>query len=203
MKKLLLILAFILFGTIVNAQEYEIWGTFKIAGKLNDKWKVEMEGEDRYNFTEYEIRYFHFDIGAIYSLGERFGVGLFYRDIFGHKGDDYIKSTVPHLDFFYSAPSGFKIRMRHEYIIIYDNFNSYRFRLRPGFQTKWFKNFNPFIQDELFIAEVDDLSRNRLNMGVTIKLGKFYIQPGYLLESNHKSDWSHRNILWVNTKVKF
>ena len=44
MKKLLLILAFILFGTIVNAQEYEIWGTFKIAGKLNDKWKIEMEG---------------------------------------------------------------------------------------------------------------------------------------------------------------
>jgi len=186
-----------------NAQDPEIWGTFKISGKLNDKWTVEVEGEDRYNFDANQSRYFHYDIGALYSINKSFKVGLFYRNIFETKGDVVTKIALPHADVNFSN-SGFKFRTRLEYIMKYGDYeNKFRLRLRPGYQTHFWKNFNPFIQDEIFLSDVDEFSRNRLNIGISIKVGNFTLQPGYLLESNHKDLWANKNILWINTKIKF
>ena len=186
-----------------TAQDYEIWGTLKVSGSFNDKWGVEVEGEDRYNFDAGNIRYFHYDVGATYKINKSFKVGLYYRDIFETKNDEISKVTVPHGDVTYNL-SGFKIRTRLEYIIKYHDIeNKFRLRIRPGYQTKFWKNCNPFIKDEIFLTSVDELARNRLNIGITIKTGKFSIQPGYLLESNHKDLWANKNILWINTKIKF
>ena len=187
----------------VSAQDYEIWGTLKVGGKLNDKWTIEAEGEHRYNFDANQSRYFHYDIGALYSINKSFKVGLFYRDIFETKGDVISRVTVPHGDVIFSK-SGFKFRTRLEYIKKYGDYeNKFRLRLRPGYQTKFWKNCNPFIQDEMFLTNIDELARNRLNLGISIKAGNFTFQPGYLLESNHKDLWANKNILWINTKIKF
>ena len=203
MKRLLLALILVISSIYVYAQDYEIWGTFKVGGPLNDKWRIEVEGEDRYNFDAGNIRYFHYDIGALYLINKHFRVGLFYRDIFETKNDVISRVTVPHADVVYNN-SGFKLRTRLEYIVKYHDIeNKFRLRIRPGYQTKFWKNFNPFIQDEIFLTNVDELARNRLNIGVSIKVGKFTFQPGYLLESNHKDLWANKNILWVNTKLKF
>ena len=45
--------------------------------------------------------------------------------------------------------------------------------------------------------------RNRFNPGIAIKIGKMVIEPGYMLESNNKTEWTHIQILWINTKIKF
>ena len=96
----------------------------------------------------------------------------------------------------------FKVRTRLEYIIKYHQYeNKFRLRIRPGYQTNLWKNFNPFIQDEIFLSDTDEFTRNRLNIGVTINISKFQIQPGYLLESNYNG--VNRNIFWINTKIKF
>ena len=57
MKRLLLALILVISSIYVYAQDYEIWGTFKVGGPLNDKWRIEVEGEDRYNFDAGNIRY--------------------------------------------------------------------------------------------------------------------------------------------------
>lgn len=197
----LLILALLLTSLGMNAQDYEIWGTLKISGELNDKWSIEVEGEDRYNFDAENIRYFHYDVGALYSINKFFKAGLFYRDIFIRENDIISRVTVPHGDIIFSN-SGFKVRTRLEFIVKYQEYeNKFRLRIRPGYQTKFWKNFNPFIQDEIFLTNINEFARNRLNIGMTIKTGNFQIQPGYLLEANHGDLW--RNILWLNTKIKF
>ena len=203
MKKLILILLLLLFTWHLQAQDYEIWGTIKTVGKLNTKWTITAELEDRYNIEAGNIRYFHYDVGALYSINKKIKVGLFYRDIFENKEDVITRVTVPHADIAYSH-SGIKLRTRLEYIVKYHDIeNKFRLRIRPGYQTSIWDNFNPFIQNELFLTDIDYLARNRFNVGVTIKIGKVKIQPGYLLESNHKDLWTSRNILWINTKVKF
>jgi len=200
--KRLLFLVLLLITFNVNAQDYELWGTLKVQGKLNDKWEIEVEGENRYNFNAQNIRYFHYDIGAFYSINKNFKTGLFYRDIFENKNDVVTRITVFHGDVTYSL-SGFKIRTRLEYIVKYHDYeNKFRLRIRPGYQTHLWKNFNPFIQDEIFLSDVDEFTRNRLNIGISIDVGKFQIQPGYLLESNQGDLWENRNVLWINTKIK-
>ena len=100
--------------------------------------------------------------------------------------------------------SDFKFRTRLEYIVKYGDYeNKFRLRIRPSYQMSIWKNFNPFIQDEIFLSDIDEFSRNRLNIGISINIWKFVLQPGYLLESNHKDLWTNRNILWINTKIKF
>jgi len=191
-----------LIASEVKAQDYEIWATLKVGVKLNDKWRIEAEGEDRYNLDAGNIRYFHHELGFLYLINDKFRVGLFYRDIYENKNDIITRVLAPHADVIYNN-SGFKFRTRLEYIVKYEDYeNKFRLRIRPGYQTSFWKNFNPFIQDEIFLTDVDELAKNRLNIGISIKLWKFVFQPGYLLETSHKDLWTNRNILWINTKIK-
>ena len=199
--KYFFLLIFLFIAIDANAQDYEIWGTLKVHGQINDKWAIEAEGENRYNFNTGNIRYLHYDVGALYSINKSFKVGLFYRDIFETENDVITRITIFHGDVVYSI-SRFKVRTRLEYIIKYHQYeNKFRLRIRPGYQTNLWKNFNPFIQDEIFLSDIDEFTRNRLNIGVTINISKFQIQPGYLLESNYNG--VNRNIFWINTKIKF
>lgn len=202
-KLILVILLMIGISSTGVSQNPEIWGTLKISGKINDKWKIDVEVEERYNFLSHNIRYTHYDLGGIYSFNKRISVGAFYREIYAYKNDKHLKITVPHLDIFYKPNSNWKFRARGEYIIAQEKDEYFRLRIRPTYQFHFWDNFNPFIQDEIFFPQIQELSRNRFNIGVTIKLGIFQIQPGYMLESNNSDDWTHRNIFWVNTKLKF
>ena len=202
MKKLQLLL-FLIFATVLtNAQDYETWGTFKVSGTINNKWVAEAESEARYNFDDGQVRYFHYDFGALYKISEYFNVGLFYRSLYESKDGVESKISLPHGDVRFKY-SNFNLRTRLEYINKYGNYeDKFRLRIRPGYQMDIWRNFNPFIQNEIFLTEIDYLTRNRFNVGVSINVGKFVIQPGYMLESNHKDLWTNRNILWVNTKMK-
>ena len=94
------------------------------------------------------------------------------------------------------------MRIRNEYQIKEFADNIYRFRLRPTYTYKINKTFSLFIQTEGFFT-ITKLVRNRLNPGIAIKVNKFVVEPGYMLESNNKSTWNHIHIFWINTKMKF
>ena len=199
----------LLLGSLVTfAQtDYEIWITLNASGNISEKFKFVIEGEDRYSHKTDDMKYFHYDIGVIYKINDKLSTGFYYREIYANKDHISIRLPQPHVDFFYKEPIGFKLRTRVEYQMLSNSTpdleNQFRLRIRPGWQFKLWKNFNPFIQSEVFISQKYTLTRNRFSTGVTIKLGVLEIQPNYTLESNNKEIWSSRNIAWINTKFKF
>lgn len=208
MKKLLLIICLIMLSIIVKAQsDYKIWTTFNVSGNLSDKFKLVLEGEDRYSHKTYNIKYFHYDIGLIYKISNKFSAGTFYREIYINIKDFSTRLSQPHVDFFWKEFIGFKFRTRLEYQMFHnsniDLENQFRLRLRPGWQFSFWKNYNPYVQSEMFISEKYLLTRNRFSVGITIKYSKIQIQPNYTLEHNNKNYWSNRDIFWINTKFKF
>lgn len=204
MKKILIIIAFIILSITVKAQtDWEIWTTFNVSGNISDKFKIALEGEDRYGHKTDNIKYFHYDIGLIYKISKKFSTGLFYREIYVNSKDFSTRLPQPHIDIFYKEPIGFKFRTRIEYQMFKVLDHQFRLRLRPGWQFSFWKNYNPFIQSELFINQKYVLTRNRFSTGITMKFGKIQIQPNYTLESNNKEIWSNRSIVWFNTKFKF
>lgn len=206
MKKIFLILLFLLGNIIGFAQtDREIWTTFNASGNILEKLKIVLEREDRYSYKSNDIKYFHYDIGVKYKISNKTSVGLFYREIAAEE-DFKIRLPQPHIDIFYKELNGFKFRTRLEYQMFnnmgLDLDNQIRLRLRPRWQFKFWQNYNPFIQNELFISNYV-LTRNRYSMGITIKWKNLEIQPNYTLEMNNKSIWKDRHIVWINTKFKF
>ena len=194
-------------GIAAKAQtDWELWNTINISGKLSDKFKVGLEGEDRYSHEIDGLRYFHYDVGFMYEISNKFTVGGFYREIYANKEKLSTRVSVPHIDVIYKEPIGFKLRTRVEYQMFQEIVleNQFRLRIRPAWQFHFWNNFNPFIQSELFISEKHVLTRNRFGTGLEIKLGKkVVIQPTYVLESNNKDIWANRHVGWFNTKFKF
>ena len=205
MKKILLIFTLFLFSIVSYAQDNQIWSTINLSGTINNSnFKILAEGEDRYSDASHNIKYFHYDLGILYKISSKFSIGGYYREIYENGIEFSIRIAQPHLDGFYKAESGFKFRTRIEYQIYKNVENQFRFRFRPAWQFKFWKNYNPFIQSEIFISQKYDLTRNRLTIGNTINIGKnIQIQPNYTLESNNKNIWQNRDILWINTKLKF
>ena len=201
---MLLLFFFFVISIATKAQSnYEIWTTFNASGNLSNKFKIALEGEDRYSHKTNNIKYFHYDIGLSYKMSDKFSVGMFYREIYINSEDFSTRLPQPHVDIFYKEPIGFKLRTRVEYQMFKELEHQFRLRLRPGWQFKFWKNYNPFIQSEIFISQKYTLTRNRFSTGITMKFGKIQIQPNYTLESNNKVIWSNRNIAWINTKFKF
>ncbi len=208
MKKILVLLAFILISMGAKAQtDWEVWTTFNASGNISDRFKIILEGEDRYSHKSNDIKYFHYDMGLVYKLNSKMSTGLFYREIYATKNKISTRLPQPHADFFWKEPIGFKFRGRLEYQMFHANNidleNQFRLRLRPGWQFSFWENYNPFIQSEIFINEKYNLTRNRFSAGITMKFGKIQIQPNYTLEHNNKDIWTDRHVLWINTKFKF
>ena len=101
-----------------------------------------------------------------------------------------------------------KIRLRNEYRIKEVNDNVFRYRLRYSYSLKLFDNYNPFVQNEIFLSE-NSFVRNRINLGLNIKFKKtpFVFKPSYILESNRKVSgenitWSQKNVFVLALSIK-
>jgi hypothetical protein len=198
--KNLLLLIILLFPVLSFSQEQ--WSTLNINGNLNNKWNIAVEGEQRYSYSLSKVRYFHFDAGIIRKLSSKWRLGFFYREIYEIKNNIRVTEFRPHVDAFYNDNKHWKARIRMEYQIREIGEDGWRFRIRPNYDFKLFKNFDPYIQTELNFTK-DGLTRNRLNTGITINYHQLQIQPGYLLESIYKNTWNHTNVVWINTKLIF
>lgn len=193
-------LLFLLLPLFCKSQEN--WTTLNVSGKLNNTWSIAIEGEQRYSYEMSKVRYFHFDVGVIKKISNKWRLGLFYREIYEIKKDVRVTEFRPHIDAFYNDNKHWKARIRLEYQIKEIPGSGWRFRIRPNYDFHIFKNFDPYIQNELNFTK-DGFTRNRFNAGVTINYHHWQIQPGYLLESLNKHPWNHINVLWINTKLNF
>jgi hypothetical protein len=199
--KYMILLGIIFIPFLIYSQEQ--WSTLNISGQINKHWSVAMEGEQRYNYDKEVVRYFHYDIGLIRKINNKLKIGLFYREIYEIKKGIRVIEHRPHIDAFYQANQHWKFRTRLEYQFKEIDPDVLRFRIRPNYDFKWFKNGDPYIQTELNFTE-KGFTRNRFNAGVTINLGKFQIQPGYLLESLYNNgQFTNINVMWVNSKISF
>lgn len=202
MKKVL-VFCMLLFVCELTAQSpFENWSTLNIKGEINPKWTLAVEGEQRYNHPNNYIRYFHTDLGLVYKVNDKLAIGGYYRELYEIKDEERVTEIRPHLDFFYKLGKQWKIRIRNEYQIKEFDEDLFRFRLRPTYKVKVNNTFSPFIQTEGFFVG-PTLVRNRFNPGVSITIGNLVLEPGYMLESNNKTEWSHIHIFWLNTKIKF
>ena len=186
----------------ISQSPFENWNTLNIKGTVDSKITLVIEGEQRYNHINNEIRYFHTDLGIVYKVTTRLAVGGYYRELYELKNNIRVLEIRPHLDFFYKFNNKWKVRIRNEYQIKEFDENLFRFRVRPTYKYKLNKTFSPFIQTEGFFVGTT-LVRNRFNPGIAITLGELVIEPGYMLESNNKIEWSHIHIFWINTKIRF
>ena len=202
MKKLLVLVIVVFISELKAQSPFENWSTLNIKGKINDQWTLSIEGEQRYNHPDHQVRYFHTDVGLLYKVNDNLSIGGYYRELYELKDDIRVLEIRPHLDFFYKLQDRWKVRVRNEYQIKEFDDNLFRFRLRPTYTFKINETFSPFIQTEgFFVGTI--LVRNRFNPGIAIKIGKMVIEPGYMLESNNKTQWTHIHLFWLNTKIKF
>ena len=200
---ILLVFLLVLGARDTQAQApFENWSTLNIKGLLNPKLTIAIEGEERYNYPSNQVRYFHTDVGLIKKVSDKLSIGAFYRELYELKNDSRVMEVRPHLDIFYKINSNWKVRIRNEYQIKEISEDLFRFRVRPTWKTPLNKTASAFVQTEGFFVGTT-LVRNRFNPGVAIKLNKIVVEPGYMLESNRKGDWSHIHIFWINTKIKF
>jgi hypothetical protein len=193
-------LLFLLPMTVVG-QEFQSWNTLNLKGKLSDKWTIAMEPESRYSRDALE--YFHLDVGLVYKLSDKLKIGGYYREIFEIKSNQRVHEVRPHIDIFYNFTKNFKIRVRNEYQIKEISDNLWRIRFRPTYSYKVNDWFKPFVQTEPFFT-TDGFVRNRFNIGPGFQIGKLWLKPGYMLQTNYKNNtFDNLHIIWVNTGLKF
>jgi hypothetical protein len=198
MKKLLLLV--FLFPMIVIGQEIQSWNTLNIKGKIDDKWTIAMEPESRYSD---KLEYFHLDVGIVYKVNDKLKVGGYYREIFEIKDDIRVREIRPHIDVFYKPCSSFSLRIRNEYQIKEFTDNLWRIRFRPTYTYKVNKWFAPFVQTEPFFTH-KGFVRNRFNIGPGFVIGKLWLKPGYMLQTDVKNNTiKQTHIVWINTGFKF
>lgn len=174
-----------------------------ISGKLNNDWSVAMEGEQRISYSMGKIRYLHYDFGVIRKINDDLKIGFFYRELYEIKKGIKVNEVRPHIDAFYVVNKHWKFRIRLEYQDKEITDDVLRFRIRPNYDFKLFKNYDPYVQTELNFTK-DGFTRNRFNAGITINLGKFQIQPGYVSELLYTNGtFLNTNIVWVNNKINF
>lgn len=204
MKTLISLALFLILGIgyAQNQSPFENWSTLNVKGNINNNFTIAFEGEERYNYPNKQVRYFHTDVGLIYKCTKKTSIGGYYRELYELKNDIRVREVRPHLDFFYKFNDEWKIRVRNEYQIKEISHNVFRYRLRPTYKHKINNVFSGFLQTEGFFVGAT-LVRNRFNPGVIIKLNKLIIEPGYMLESNNNGGWSHIHIFWLNTKIEF
>jgi hypothetical protein len=198
-KKIIILLLFPIF--VFGQQEQ--WTTLNINGKLNKKWSVAMEGEQRYSWQNSYVRYFHYDVGLIRTINEHLKVGLFIREIYEIKKGQRVIEHRPHTDAFITHGKHWKWRVRLEYQEKEIDEDLWRFRIRPTYELNKLKQADPFIQTEFNFTKYG-FTRNRFNTGLTFHWGKITIQPAFLLESINRGDyWTHTTAVWINNKISF
>ena len=205
--KLLLLLIFFSFNDIKSQSVFQTWPTIDIQGEVFDDFEIKLEYRNKYDNSSKESKQGRIDLGVAYKL-KKIKIGIYYREIYDLKKDGRVSEIRPHLNITYKLNDNMKIRLRNEYRINEVNDNVFRYRLRYSYSLKLFDNYNPFVQNEIFLSE-NRFVRNRINLGLNIKFKEtpFVFKPSYILESNRNGSgknitWSKKNIFVLALSIK-
>ncbi|MEC7877714.1 MAG: DUF2490 domain-containing protein [Bacteroidota bacterium] len=205
--KLLLVLILFSFNDIKSQSVFQTWPTIDLQGEIFDDLEIKLEYRNKYDNSSKESKQGRIDLGVAYKL-KKIKIGIYYREIYDLKKDGRVSEIRPHLNITYKLNDNMKIRLRNEYRINEVNDNVFRYRLRYSYSLKLFDNYNPFVQNEIFLSE-NRFVRNRINLGLNIKFKEtpFVFKPSYILESNRKVSgenitWSQKNVFVLALSIK-
>jgi|TARA_B100001057_G_scaffold499334_1_gene609571 hypothetical protein len=206
-RYIVFIILFSSFNDLRSQSVFQTWPTIDIQGDIFDDIEVKLEYRNKYDHSSKESKQGRIDLGIAYKM-KKLKVGIYYREIYNLKNEGRVFEHRPHLDFTYKLNSNMKIRLRNEYRMKESEKNVFRYRLRYAYSLKLFKNYNPFIQNEIFLSE-NKFVRNRVIAGISIDFDKtpFVLKPSYILESNRKVSgseitWSGKNIFVLSLSIK-
>ena len=206
-RYIVFIILFSSFNDLRSQSVFQTWPTIDIQGDIFDDIEVKLEYRNKYDHSSKESKQGRIDLGIAYKM-KKLKVGIYYREIYNLKNEVRVFEHRPHLDFTYKLNSNMKIRLRNEYRMKESEKNVFRYRLRYAYSLKLFKNYNPFIQNEIFLSE-NKFVRNRVIAGISIDFDKtpFVLKPSYILESNRKVSgseitWSGKNIFVLSLSIK-
>ena len=72
-------------GVASSQSPFENWSTLNVKGNLSSKLTIAIEGEERYNYPNNQVRYFHTDVGLVYKFTEK----LSHKNQVGHLNELY------------------------------------------------------------------------------------------------------------------
>ncbi len=186
---------------------FQTWPTVDIQGEIFDDIEVKFEYRNKYDYSSKESKQGRIDLGVAYKL-KKIKLGIYYREIYNLKKEGRVSEMRPHLDITYKLNDNMKIRLRNEYRVKELENNLFRYRLRYSYSLELFDNYNPYVQNEIFISE-NQFTRNRISLGLNIKFKKtpFVFKPNYIFESNRKVSnenitWSQKNIFVLSLSIK-
>lgn len=186
---------------------FQTWPTIDIQGEIFDDIEVKFEYRNKYDHSSKESKQGRIDLGVAYKL-KKIKLGIYYREIYNLKKEGRVSEMRPHLDITYKLNDNMKIRLRNEYRAKELENNLFRYRLRYSYSLELFDNYNPYVQNEIFISE-NQFTRNRISLGLNIKFKKtpFVFKPNYIFESNRKVSnenitWSQKNIFVLSLSIK-
>jgi hypothetical protein len=196
--------------------DFQFWNTEVVEGKLNDRWKAGLEVEFRLGDNASEFYYTHEMIFVGFTANEWLDLQANFREVFelntkSEDEDDWFSEERPMFD---ATPhfkwNGWDIsdRNRFEYRMFDIKDDAWRYRNKLTLKSPWkftSWNINPYISDEIFIQEDQDLNRNRFYVGVVMDLIEHVTGDVYFLWQSSDADpeWVDIYVAGVKFKVKF
>jgi hypothetical protein len=218
MKKLLVIICFIYCVLMLpkgahafENGDFQIWNTYGVDVKVNEKLKITAEEELRFGGNVSELFYTHTDGGLHLNVTDGLVFGVNYRLIYAKSERKWKEENRPHFnvtlkgklkDFKLSNRSRLELRIK-------DDSDTWRYRnkTKVTFPVKWTKfEIQPYIADEVFIDfHGDCLNQNRLYAGFGAKLFKHLKTDIYYVWQTAKvnNGWSNFHALGLKMKLVF
>ncbi len=213
---LVILIIFYVFPTFCLAyddEDFAIWHIQNYSIKLNDNWKIALDGEMHFSDDVERGSYYHADFGAVYSgFAPWVDVGGFYRQIYSRSSDDWQDEKRPHIDIILKKNLdfiNFKNRGRFEYRYKKNSDHFWRYRnkfyfIYPKKFTK--KNIQPYAAEEIFVDfDIRKLNQNRWEAGFLFDISESIKASVFYLRQSSKSNgiWTDTNVFGSSLGVKF
>ncbi|MDD4955725.1 MAG: DUF2490 domain-containing protein [Candidatus Omnitrophica bacterium] len=218
MRKIKITFIFLLLFTYFHAGyayedgDFQVWNTDSEEKKINDKFKLTMDEEFRWENNASRLIYHHYEPGLTYMANKHLDISLKYRQVYEKKNGKFREENQPNLnvtlkeDFF---GFGLEDRSRLEYRHFDYQPDSWRYRNKFTAKAPWkFTRFGiqPYLADEIFINFYNAaFSKNRFYAGLGLNIIKdFKAELYYMLESTRSSGrWIDANVLGTKFKIAF
>ncbi len=207
--------AVMLFCGVCQAWEDEgvqWWPAVGISHKINDKWKLDFEQEERLGDNGGNMYYEHSDIGFVYSgLADWIDLGFNYRLIFQKNGKDNFKyESRPHFNVTFKSKLfglGISDRSRIEYRDKETAKDGWRYRNKIAvvfpIELTVLK-LQPYIANEAFITiDPEDFTMNRFYTGFTFKLAANTKADVYHMWQASKTRTEWKDVFVLGTRLVF
>ncbi len=202
----------------LNAEgDFQYWNTEAIEAKIADRWKTYIEAEFRFGDDASEFYYQHTHLELGYKVNDWLEIAPAYRQVY----ELFTSTTDEEDDWFTEYRPMINVNLKHKWegwelsdrnrfefreFEVKDDVFRYRNKLTIKSPWKWTcLGINPFISDEVFFQEDAGFNRNRLQVGVGMKLlehldGEVF----YLWQTSEKGDdWINIHVFGTKLKVKF